>query len=194
VLNGNSNIKAAFNPPNASFFAIGEVGGAHTRSGSGAQTDTSAINLTVDLTKLPSRQNLELGLFNGTSAGSGFSRLTFNVVGDGHTLVNRTFNTAAAAVAFFTNDAINLGSLSSGPLSGNTLNLAITETLATTSPGSNFYGGFLVGDPPAASDAAAHQNLVAAMATFGATASGASGTNGPVLASDHHTMFAAGMV
>jgi hypothetical protein len=134
---------------------MGEVGGAYSSSGSSTQTDTSTINLSVDLTQLASRQDLELGLFNGTSSGPGFSGLTLTVVGDGNTLVNQTFNTAAAAVAFFTNNAIDLGSLSSGPLSGNTLSLTITATLTTTAAGTSFDGGFLVGDPAALSQAAA---------------------------------------
>jgi hypothetical protein len=46
----------------------------------------------------------------------------------------------------------------------------------------------LIGDPPPASDAATHHNLVAAMATFGTSTSGASATNAPVLANDHHTI------
>ena len=78
------------------------------------------------------------------SAGSGFSNLNLTVVADGNTLINQNFN-QAQAVAEFTNDAIDLGSLSTGILTGNTLNLTITETLTTTSAGTNFYGGFLVG-------------------------------------------------
>jgi hypothetical protein len=44
----------------------------------------------------------------------------------------------------------------------------------------------LIGDPPAASDAAAHHNLVAAMATFGTNASGSSGTFAPGQQDDRH--------
>jgi hypothetical protein len=190
VLDANSNIKAAFNHAGASYFAMGEVGGAYSSGGSGTQTDTSTINLSIDLTQLASRQDLELGLFSGTSSGSGFSSLALTVVGDGNTLVNQTFNTAAAAVAFFTNDAIDLGALSSGPLSGNTLSLTITATLTTTAAGTSFDGGFLIGDPPPAGDAAVHHNFAAAMATFGANGGGSSGTFIPVQRDDHPPMLA----
>jgi hypothetical protein len=40
--------------------------------------------------------------------------------------------------------------------------------------------------------AAAHHNMVAAMASFGASTSGASDTHAPVQQDGHHTMFAAG--
>jgi hypothetical protein len=115
VLGANSNIAAAFNHANPSYFAMGEVGGAYSSSGSGAQVDTSTINLSVDLTQLAARNDLELGLFSGTSSGAGWSSLHFTVVGDGNTLVDQTFATAALAVTYFTNHAIDLGSLSSGP-------------------------------------------------------------------------------
>jgi hypothetical protein len=47
----------------------------------------------------------------------------------------------------------------------------------------------LIGDPPA-SDAAAHHNLVAAMATFGTGGSGSSGTLMPQLHDNHPTLHA----
>jgi hypothetical protein len=97
------------------------------------------------------------------------------VVGDGNTLVDQTFNTASAAVTYFTNHAIDLGSLSSGALSGNTLSLTITETLTTTATGTSFDGGFLIGDPPPASGGAKPNatgapidQLAQHMASFGA--------------------------
>jgi hypothetical protein len=156
-------------PNNASFFAIGEVGGAFSAGGSGTQTDTSTINLTVDLTQLASRQDLELGLFSGQSAGSGFSNLNLTVVADGNTLINQNFN-QANAITEFTNKAIDLGSLSSGILSGNTLTLTITTTLVTTSAGTNFYGGFLVGDPPPGGGGASGGAAAAALANLGQAA------------------------
>jgi hypothetical protein len=48
----------------------------------------------------------------------------------------------------------------------------------------------LIGDPPPASDAAAHHNLVAAMATFGTSVSGSSGTLTPQLQDNNPTLHA----
>jgi len=69
-----------------------------------------------------------LGLFNGTAEGSGFTNMTFTVKANNvTTLLTQTFTSASDAVAYFTNHAIDLGSLSSGALNHNTLNLSITE-------------------------------------------------------------------
>jgi hypothetical protein len=165
VLNANSNIKAAFTI-NPSYFGLGELGGRYSTGGSGVQIQTSNVNLTLDLTQLAVRKDLELGLFSGASFGTGFQSLTFTVVGDGATLLTKTFTSAAAAKAFFTNDAIDLGSLASGPLSGNTLSLSIQMSLTTTSAGQGFDAGFLIGDPPPASGGSVSL-MASAMANFG---------------------------
>ena len=49
----------------------------------------------------------------------------------------------------------------------------------------------LIGDPPAAGDAAAHHNFVAAMAAFGGVGSDLSGTGASDQRDDHSTMLAA---
>jgi hypothetical protein len=143
ILNGNSNIDAAVSP-SPSFFAVGELGGAYSQGGSGSQVSTTSVNLTVNLAQLTAPQNLEIGLFDGTMVGSGFSSMTFTVMADGDTVLAQTFTDAAAAAAFFSDSAIILGSLSSGPLSGSTLSLSITDSLTTTVAGSGFEADFLV--------------------------------------------------
>ena len=116
------------------------------------------------------RKDLELGLFKGASLGTGFQSLTFTVSGDGATLLTKTFTSAASAKAFFTNDAIDLGSLASGPLSGDTLDLSIQMSVTTTSTGQGFDAGFLIGDPPPAQGASVPL-MASAMASFGENAS-----------------------
>jgi hypothetical protein len=168
ILAANSNIASAF-AVHPSYFGIGEEGGEYTASGSGSQTITDTVNLTVDLTQLGTRQDLELGLFSGTAIGSGVSSLTFTVIGDGNTLVNQTFSGATAtsdAVAFFTNHAIDLGSLASGPLSGNTLTLTLATSITVVASGEGFDAGFLIGDPPEAGAASVH-HMASALASFG---------------------------
>jgi hypothetical protein len=125
---------------------MGELGGHYSLSGSGTQTVTDTINLSVDLTQLASRHDLQVGFFSGQQQGSSFSSLHITIVADGVTVLDQTFASAAAATTFFTNHAIDLGSLSSGALSGNTLTLAITETLVVTGSGQGYYEGLLIGD------------------------------------------------
>ncbi len=166
VLNANSNIAAAF-ATNPSYFGLGELGGAYSKAGSGTQTEISNVTLTVDLTKVTDLQNLELGLYSGKSLGSGFESLTCTVIGDGTQVLTTTFTSAGAAKAFFTNDAIELGSLTSGPLSGSTLSLSIGMSITTTAAGQGFDAGFLIGDPPAGSSGSGLHQLTAAAAGFG---------------------------
>ena len=122
VLSINPNIDAAFGA-SPSFFAIGELGGAHSSQGGRSQTSTSEIDLTVDLTQLPVRQDLLVGLYDGVAVGSGFTKLTFDIYADGADVLHQAFSSVAAATAYFTDHAIDLGSLSSGPLSGDSLGL-----------------------------------------------------------------------
>ena len=105
--------------------------------------------------------------------GAGVTGVTFDLYADGNDVIHRTFTSAAAAKSFFTNNAIDVGSLASGTLSGNTLTLRAVISVTTTSAGSGFYGDLIIGDPPgsaAAQSAAPRQRFIAAMASLGATA------------------------
>jgi hypothetical protein len=81
------------------------------------------------------------------------------------------FSSAAAAKAFFTDDAWNLGTLATGGLSGNPLSLQAVLTVTTNVANSGFYGELIVGDPPKAKTAKV-QAMAQAMAGFGATEAG----------------------
>ncbi len=69
VLSANSKIASMF-AASPVFFAVGELGGGHSGAGSGPDTTTSAINETVDLTKLASRHDLMVGFYNADYIGS----------------------------------------------------------------------------------------------------------------------------
>jgi hypothetical protein len=186
ILNANTNIKAAFTASGTpSYFGIGELGGLYPTSGSGSVTETSAIGMTVNLTKLSSLHDLLIGLYGGTALGSAASdpafsmKLDVNIDGVDHT---RTFTTVASANSFFQNNAVDYGALSgSGTSLQLDISLLITESAATN--GYDF--GMLIGDPPSAADIAAHHNMVAAMASFGVNASG-SQTLWQISHDDHH--------
>ena len=152
------------------FFGIGELGGAYSTGGVGSsQTVTSSFNETVDLTQLNPLQDLVVGFYKGTTVGTGVTGVTFDLYADGADVVHQTFATAAAAKTWFTNNAIDLGSLASGPLSGSTLTLQATLSVTTATAGSGFYGELILGDPPAAKVSASPDAFVQAMAAMGSS-------------------------
>ncbi len=169
VLNANPDIAAAFGA-SPDFFAIDEFGGSYDKSGGTApQTITDTINLRVDLAQLASPQDLVAGFFNATALGSGFTGLTFTLTAGGIAtpLVSETFTSVTQAEAFFNDNALDLGSLATGPLSGSALTLQATFTLTTTNPGDGFYARMIIGDPPAATGVSSRGAFVAAMAGLG---------------------------
>jgi hypothetical protein len=169
VLAANSKIAAAFGSGPV-FFAIGELGGGVGGLAS-AQTATVSFDEAVDLTKLASRKDLVVGLYNGAVVGSGFTSMTFDLFADGVDFIHQTFTSAAAAKTFFTNHAFDLGSLASGQLGANTLTLHAVMSITTVASGSGFYGDLIIGDPPGkAAPAADHSRFVEAMAGFGGDA------------------------
>ena len=162
VLTKNASINTAFGASPV-FFGIAELGGAYSAGGKTTQTITSSFSETVDLTQLATPEDLVAGFYSGKATGAGFSGMTFDLYADGVDVVHETFSSAKAATTFFTNNAIDLGSLASGPLSGSTLNLRATMSITASAAGSGFSGSIIVGDPPTASGASA-QGFVQAMA------------------------------
>jgi hypothetical protein len=155
VLTDNPAIKTAFGASPV-FFAIEQLGGKYAKSGgSGAQSVTDTVNLTVDLTKLASEQDLVVGFYGAAGAGTGFSSLTFTLTADGGgtPLLTKTFTTLVSAENFFTNNSMDFGKLGTGALAGSTLTLQAQFVLTTSAPGTSFYANLIVGDPPAASGA-----------------------------------------
>ena len=151
ILSANSAIKAAFNTASPSYFASAEVGGRHSSLAAGAETVTASFNLTVDLSQLAVREHLILGFFGGKSFGAtGVTGVTLTITANGSSVVSETFSTAAAAVTYFTNHAVDVGSLTAPAYGSGTLNLTATLTVTTKAAGSGFYGNILIGDPPAA--------------------------------------------
>ena len=51
------------------YFGIAELGGAYSTSGSGSETETSPVHMTVDLTKAGTLHDLIIGFYSGTAAG-----------------------------------------------------------------------------------------------------------------------------
>jgi hypothetical protein len=176
VLKSNSSIKAAFGSSPV-FFGMDELGGGYSSGGASAsQSTVSTIQETIDLTQLTTRKDLVVGFYSGTTLGTGVTGVTLDLYADGNAtpVLSESFASAAAAQAWFTNNAVDLGSLATDPqLNANTLTLTADLTVTSTS-GSGFYGDLIIGDPPAAAKTASSLNrFVEAMASFGSD-SGAS--------------------
>lgn len=170
---GDGAIKSAFGATPV-FFGVGELGGGYSKNGKASQTITSQFSETVDLTKLGSRQDLEVGLYGGAGSGAGVTKIQFDLVADGIDVLSKTFSSAAAAQAFFTNDAIDLGSLASGAaLGADSLTLSATLSVTSSSARSGFYGGILLGETSPAPEATIRPVLLTqAMAQFSARGGG----------------------
>ena len=186
VLTANPDISSTFGSKPV-FFAVGELGGGYSVGGvSISQTSTAEIDETVDLTKLAARKNLVIGFYNGATVGSGVSGVTFDLYADGSDILSKTFASAAAAQTWFTNNAVDLGSLAADPqLDANTLTLKAVLTVTSTSPGSGFYGDVIIGDPPPAPNATTNiRAFVGAMAEFGSDAG--AGASAPFVSASAH--------
>jgi hypothetical protein len=148
VLANNANIKNAFTAGSPTYFGIGEMGGAYSTGGSGSETETSSVDMTVDLTKVSPLQDLLIGFYSGSTAGgAGFTSMTLDVNVNGVDHIN-TFTTVAAADAFFNNGGLG-NAVDYGKLSGTSLQLDISLSITEAASGGYTFG-LLVGDPPAA--------------------------------------------
>jgi hypothetical protein len=109
-----------------------------------------------------------VGLFGGTAIGS-TGAVTFAMYADNSQVINQTFASGAAAASYFSDHAIDLGSLATGPLEGDELYLRAVLTVSSATVGACFYAGLIIGDPPPGPPAATTQQFSQAMASVGAS-------------------------
>src|SRR5208282_4018584 len=138
-LSTHSNVNAALGGAAATVFGAGTQGAFYSSTATGAQTYQSSIDWTLNATSISG--HLIVGLLDNQTLGTGFTSLNFTVVEGGSTLVNVAFTTLATAQAFFTNDALDLGTFAST----SNLSLAINFDLTTSATGSGFGENFLLG-------------------------------------------------
>ena len=153
VFAANPTIATAFGAA-PTIFAIGELGGAYSTGGTGVETVTDTMDLTVQfvLSKLTTTGDLKIGLFDPIVLGSGFSSLTIKLQAGGTTLLDQTFTSAATLEAAFHDMAFDLGPLGTGGL-----NIQATVTVVTDAAGQGAFGEFIIGDPPATSGPASQR-------------------------------------
>ena len=140
VTSQNGNIATAFGSA-PTYLELAELGGRHDTGGTATDSITEKLILTVDPTLMPAAQDLIVGLYNPTVLGTGSA--TFNVSVDGTSAVSQNFSTLSAASSYFTNHAVDLGSVASfaaaGPI---TVGITLQESTAT---GSGLFAGLLIG-------------------------------------------------
>ena len=130
---------------NPIYLGVSELGGGVAAGGSGPQTSTSTVDLKVAVNATDVTKDLIVGLFDGTSVGSGATSVSLDITANGHDVLDKTFNSAAAAVAYFKNDVVDLGKISGFASSGGSLDVVATLKV-TAAAGSGFYGGLLITD------------------------------------------------
>jgi hypothetical protein len=168
VLNDNPTIKTAFGP-SPSYYAIAELGGGHSAGGSASQTTTSEIDFTASLTLSGGAPDVVVGFYSPTVIGAGFTSLTLDITAKdqlGTLALHETFTTLAAAMAFFSDNAVDLGTLESGSTFTVKAVMSITGAVA----GSGFDAGLIFGDPPAAEHAVASAPMAGQFVVAGAHA------------------------
>jgi hypothetical protein len=108
-------------------------------SGSGAGTYNSSLEYKVSIQGISNPQDLIVGLLGSSFSGSGFVSLEFSILDQGKPLFDQTFSSAASAQAFFNNNVIDVGLLSSIPLNGSGLDLTFDCSLvASSNSGADF--------------------------------------------------------
>ncbi len=145
VLAANTTIASAMGA-GATALAIGELGGGHSNGPLAPQTESSSIAVTLDTTKLSPTQHLELGLYGGAVTGSGVNSVLLDVNVGGVDVFTQTFTTPAAALAYFKNQAIDLGVAGSAGSVTATVTLSVTTAWA----GSTFDTNIVLGAKAAA--------------------------------------------
>jgi hypothetical protein len=131
----------------ATVFSEGNLGGAALSTASGMQTYTSSESWTLDT--LGQTGHLILGLVttdSGETLATGFSALTLTVSVGGKQVLDQSYTSLAAAQAaiasgYFTDDAIDLGSITSSA----SLNVTVGLQLQTTGTTSGFGLSYLLG-------------------------------------------------
>jgi hypothetical protein len=156
ILNANHNIKTALGP-SPTIFDEGELGGAHAGTGTASQSETSSVQVQINLADLSSAGSFVLGLYDGAiTDAAGVSQVTLNVTEDGQMMAMQNYSGAGAVTAFtdgvpMLNDA---GFTNSG-----TATVKVSLTVTTTAAGAGFSGDFIFGDPPQAAMALAKPEM-----------------------------------
>jgi hypothetical protein len=143
VLSANPAIASADGSP-PSILAMEEVGGAYGVGGAGSETTTSTLDFNALLSANDMAQDLVLGLYGGQAIGSGVTGVSLDVKANGVDLLSGSFSSGSAAAAYFSDNPVDVGSLSGPTYASGSLNLSVTMQVTSDTAGSGFYGGIIV--------------------------------------------------
>jgi hypothetical protein len=113
-------------------------------NGSGNNTWTDAATINVNASSLPN-QDLKLGLIDSSTNGFGTLTFTLTDVNTNTTILSHTFTNSASADAFFSDQVIGLGKLSSFLNTSGTLDLTFALSL-TGATNASLVTDFVLGD------------------------------------------------
>ncbi len=100
-------------------------------------TLSSTADFSIDLSDLPSDENLIIALLDSAADGGGFDVLDFEVTVEGNLVVDEQFTDLAAALAFFNDNVIDLGALDV-LVSDGILDIVFDMDLTSNDPGDGF--------------------------------------------------------
>ena len=142
VTSSNAHLAAAFGG-SAHYLAEGELGALHDSNGTHNETMTAQLQLSVDASQLSGSDDLIIGLFNPKGIASVMS-VVFDVSANGTSLLHQSFNSATAARSYFTDHALDLGTVSSLS-SGGPIGLSVSLQETTSASGTGVFTGLLIG-------------------------------------------------
>jgi hypothetical protein len=146
---GNSQARGAFNltgMATSEVLALVTMGAGYAPGATGARTYSSSASFEIDLDLLTQeRQDMVLAFLDPVASGAGFDSLMFQVSREGDLVINETFNTIAAATAFFDDQVEILGSNAVDMVQG-TLSLEFELMLTTNDAGAGFAFDMLFGN------------------------------------------------
>jgi hypothetical protein len=143
---GAPDTEALLDASGTAVLAAGMLGGAHSASGTGAETFTVSTGITLNVLQLADRQDLFLAFNPDTASNSGVSDVSLNISVGSTSLLKTSLASAAAVTNSFTDHLIDLGSLSSGLLAANpVLDLQVALSVTTIQAGGSFDVQFLLG-------------------------------------------------
>jgi hypothetical protein len=148
ILTANPKIKAALGH-SPTIFDQGELGGAYAGAGTGSQTETSSVQVEINLAALKSAGSFVLGLYDGAiKDAAGVSEVSLDVTQGffGPTMFSQNYTGAEAMKAF--TDGVPLPLSDASFTNSGTEYLEVSLTVTTTQAGASFSGDFLFGDPP----------------------------------------------
>ena len=144
VISANSNINALIGTGNANAVILGYATDSEFGNTGGAQTLTSSETYTLNATGLSG--SLILGLASPSGV-TGFTSLIITAsVGGTQVFTSGTITSLATADSTFADDAITLGTFGTGSVTKtNGLQVVVTETLVTSTSGSEFENELVLG-------------------------------------------------